>query len=112
MAGMNEQEVIEMLFDPDFDSGGESDIEEDEAFPLPQLEEVDSSPNPSPREAYSVVRPEDEEYTLGSPEVERNRISGRSGVPRMVEGDLEEAVMQMQEIHKVYKYFLDFSIAI
>ena len=39
---MDEQQVLGMLFDPVFDSGGESDIEEDIDFPLPRLEEEPS----------------------------------------------------------------------
>ena len=35
-----------MLLDHDFHSSGESEIEEDLAFPLPQQEEVDHSPPP------------------------------------------------------------------
>ena len=31
MANLSEQQVLGMLFDPDFDSGGESDIDEGDA---------------------------------------------------------------------------------
>ena len=48
MANLSEQQVLGMLFDPDFDSGGESDIDEDAAFPLPQLDEIEHSPSPPP----------------------------------------------------------------
>ena len=48
MTTLSGEQVLGMLFDPDFDSGGESEIEEDPAFPLPQLEEVDRTPSPPP----------------------------------------------------------------
>ena len=42
------EQVLRMLFDPDFDSVGKSEIEEDPAFPLPQPEKVDQTPSPPP----------------------------------------------------------------
>ena len=48
MASLSEEQVLGMLFDPEFDSGGESDIEEDLAFPLPQADELEHSPSPPP----------------------------------------------------------------
>ena len=47
LARLNEEQVIGMLFDPDFDSGGESEIKEDLAFPLPHPEEPDYRPRSS-----------------------------------------------------------------
>ena len=63
MARLNREAVLGMLFDPDFDSGGESDIEEDQAFPLPQPEDVDSSPPVSPRSSYSLAGLQDSSLT-------------------------------------------------
>ena len=48
MARLNDEQVLGMLFDDDFDSGGESDIEEDPAFPLPQPEDIEHTPSPQP----------------------------------------------------------------
>ena len=48
MTTLSGEQVLGMLFDPDFDSGGESEIEEDPAFPLPRPEEVDRTPSPPP----------------------------------------------------------------
>ena len=45
MARLNKEQVIGMLFDEDFDSGGESEIEEDLAFPLPMAEETGYTPS-------------------------------------------------------------------
>ena len=53
MARLNEEQALAMLFNPDFDSGGES-----ETFPLPQLEEAEHNPSPPPQWGYS---PETEE---------------------------------------------------
>ena len=82
MARINEEQVIGMLFDPDFDCGGESDIDEDLAFPLPHPEEEDHSPSPEPlesewRDGSSELEEEweDEENTIVQ---ERRRRGGRS----------------------------------
>ena len=48
MAGISEEQVIGMLFDPDFESGGDSEIDEGVAFPLPEQEDENQSPSPSP----------------------------------------------------------------
>ena len=39
MAGISEEQVIGMFFDPNFESGGDSEINEDVAFPLPEPED-------------------------------------------------------------------------
>ena len=71
MANLSEQQVIGMLFDPDFDSGGESDIDEDVAFPLPQLDEIEHSPSSPPESSLT-------ESQL-SPEMEQRRGRGGKG---------------------------------
>ena len=40
MATLNREQVIGMIFHEDVDSGGDSEIEEDQAFPLPVLEQT------------------------------------------------------------------------
>ena len=49
MARLNEEQALAMLFNADFDSGGESEIDEDLAFPLPQPDDIEHSPSPPPR---------------------------------------------------------------
>ena len=46
IAHLNKDQVIGMLFDPAFDSGGDSDIGDDLAFPLPMPEDENCSPSP------------------------------------------------------------------
>ena len=47
MARLSGHDVLSMVMDPDFDSGGESEIEEVDSFPLPR-DDFDLSPSPSP----------------------------------------------------------------
>ena len=49
MARLNEEQALAMLFNSDFDSGGELEIDEDLAFPLPQPDDIEHSPSPPPR---------------------------------------------------------------
>ena len=76
--------MLGMLFDPEFDSGGESDIEEDQAFPLPQPEDADPSPTQSPRSSSSLDRPAVEsglgrssESPVDDMECEESTVRGR-----------------------------------
>ena len=52
MARLNEEQALAMLFNSDFYSGGESEIDEDLAFPLPKPEEAEHSPSPPPQWRY------------------------------------------------------------
>ena len=77
MARLSGEQVLGMLFDPEFDSDGESEIEEeDPSFPLPHLEERDCTPSPPPGSSYSLVRT-DEEIESG---VRKDRNRRESGV--------------------------------
>ena len=62
MARLSGKQVLGILFDPEFDSGGDSEIE-DPSFPLPHLEERDYTPSPPPGSSYSPARPDEERET-------------------------------------------------
>lgn len=79
MARLNKEQVIGMLFDEDFDSGGESEIEEDLAFPLPMAEETGYTPSPQQIQAESPAISSDEDQCETENQLEnlsQNRESG------------------------------------
>lgn len=86
MARMNKEQVIGMLFDADFDSGGESEIDEDMSFPFPMQDEDDEytpSLQCSPRESL-VASPALTEWDTTSEEsgseIEQESVSRRGRV--------------------------------
>ena len=93
MATMNKEQVIGMLFDSDFDSGGESEIEEDPVFPLPMPEETEHTPSPeqSPFASPTVGRDSSDEEQCETEDVlsqkresQESEAGGRTG--RSVQG--------------------------
>ena len=87
MARISSDQVLGMLFDPDFESGGESDIDEDPAISLPQCEELELTPSrlPSPLiEEISGERETEIERELTSQGRRGGRGRGRRGRGRRV----------------------------
>ena len=91
MAKLSKDQVIGMLFEDDLDSGDESDIHEDLAFPLPAPGKPEDSPSPqlsllqSGRDCSDdeLFEGEDEAQSVSEEfdreELERGRMSGRRG---------------------------------
>ena len=59
MGGISSDQVLGMLFDLDFESGGESDIDEDTAFPLPHCEVLELTPSRSASQLFDSERDRD-----------------------------------------------------
>ena len=90
---MNKERVIGMLFDSDFDSGEESELEEDPAFPLPMPEETEHTPGPehslfaSPTVGRDEEQCETEDVLSQERESQENEARGAGGrTGRSVQG--------------------------
>ena len=88
VARLSDGEVLGMLFDPDFDSGGESYIDEDPAIPLPQCDDLEDShsQSPSPRTKDRSKRQIEESESEGEL-LSEDRRRGRGKVGRRERGN-------------------------
>ena len=72
MARLSGHDVLSSVMDPDFESGGESEIKEVDSFPFPR-DDFDLSPSPSPLPSPSPSPPSSPEQGRGG------RGRGRGG---------------------------------